>query len=76
MGLENISDVRLFQTLFFCPSVLHFVEARVHQRTGKCQTSQEEDAFGVRSPGRSDAMWSEEIGEGLGMWEKGAPGEG
>ena len=45
MGLENIS-VRLFKVPFFCPSVLHFVEARVHRRTGKCRSSQEEDAFG------------------------------
>ena len=75
MGLENIS-VRLFKMPFFCPSVLHFVEARVHQRTGKCRSSLEGDAFGVSNSGRSDAMWSEEIGEGLGMREKGAPMEG
>ena len=59
---------------FFCPGVLHFVEARVHKAHGP--NVDEGDAFGVRDSGRSDAMWSEEIGEGLGMWEKGAPGEG
>ena len=59
MGLENIFTL-ISKASFFCPSVLHFVEARGHNKNRPFEKA-------VRlGSGRLGAMWREEVAEGLG----------